>query len=92
MLFKIIRNIIPVNCVQTWSKPMTCSACETFNLYTHEPELMSSSLQEHPTKTEGSVNCSVNIIQHVCFLYSCVRLCFSHRNIRALFRGWWVLI
>ncbi len=71
---------------------LTCSARETFTLYTHEPELMSSSLQEHPTKTEGSVDCSVNIIQYVCFLYSYVGLCFSHRNIRALFRGWWVLI
>lgn len=71
---------------------LACSARETFNLCPHEPEPMSSSLQEHPTKTEGSVDCSVNIIQYVCFLYSYVRLWFSHRNIRELFRSWWLLI
>lgn len=65
---------------------------QTFNLYSHEPELMSSSLQEHPTEAVGSVDCSVNIIQYVCFLYLYVRLCFSHRNICGPVRDWWVLI
>ncbi len=51
---------------------MTCSECETFNLYTHEPELMSSSLQEHPTKTEGSVDCSVKSFNTFVFY---IRMC-----------------